>query len=67
MIEHFQFVLDNYKNGEKKVNSSSTLYDELINKIPQELNNLLQRNDFKIKASMENGNKAEIRWGCYNE
>lgn len=62
MIEHFQYVLDNYNNGEKKVNSSSKLYDELINKIPQELNQLLQRNDFKIKASMGNGNKAEIPW-----
>ena len=58
MIEHFQYVLDNYNNGEKKVNSSSKLYDKLINKIPQELNQLLQRNDFKIKASMGNGNKA---------
>lgn len=62
MIEHFQYVLDNYNNGEKKVNSSSKLYDELINKIPQELNQLLGRNDFKIKASMGNGNKAEIPW-----
>lgn len=52
MVEHFQYVLDNYDNGEKKVNSSSKLYDELINKIPQELNQLLQRNDFKIKAFM---------------
>ncbi len=49
MVEHFQYVLDNYDNGEKKVNSSSKLYDELINKIPLELNKLLQRNDFKIK------------------
>ena len=30
MVEHFQYVLDNYDNGEKKVNSSSKLYDELI-------------------------------------
>ena len=49
MVEYFQYVLDNYDNGEKKVNSSSKLYDELINKITQELNQLLQRNDFKIK------------------
>lgn len=62
MIEHFQYVLDNYNNGEKKVNGASKLYDELINKIPQELNNILSRNDFKIKASMGNGNKAEIPW-----
>ena len=32
MVEYFQYVLDNYDNGEKKVNSSSKLYDELINK-----------------------------------
>lgn len=62
MIDHFQYVLDNYNNGDKKVNSSSMLYDELINKIPLELNGLLKRNDFKIKASMGNGNKAVIPW-----
>ena len=62
MIEHFQYVLDNYNNGDKKVNSSSILYDELIKKIPQELNDLLKRSDFKIKSSMGNGNKAEIPW-----
>ena len=62
MVEHFQYVLDNYNNGEKKVSSTSKLYDELINKIPYELNQLLKRNDFKIKASMGNGNKAEIPW-----
>lgn len=62
MVEHFQYVLDNYNNDDKKVNSSSVLYNELIKEIPQELENLLQRKDFKIKASMGNGNKAEIPW-----
>lgn len=44
MIDHFQYVLDNYNNGDKRVNSSSMLYDELINKIPLELNGLQRKN-----------------------
>ena len=62
MIKDFQYVLDYYNNGETKVDSSSELYNVLINRIPSFLKNYLKREDYKIKASMGAGNKAEYPW-----
>ncbi len=62
MVNDFQFILDNYKNGEMKVDSTTELYSKLIRVIPAELRDFLKRDDLIVKGSMGQGNKSEYPW-----
>lgn len=58
----FQQILDGYIDDSVKVDSTSIIYNTLIRQIPFELNKLLNRKDFYIKASMGQGNKTQYPW-----
>jgi len=62
--EHFQYILDNYNNGEKRVSSSSLTYQSLVNEAPSELKHALRRQDLLFKGSVGQGNKTEYPWLC---
>lgn len=62
MYELFQYVLENYDDGTKIVNSQTKLYDVLCNKIPAKLRSILKRKDFIVKGSMGQGNKNTYPW-----
>ena len=62
MVDGSQFVLDNYIDGELKVDSSTELYSKLIRVIPSELREFLKRDDLIVKGSMGQGNKSDYPW-----
>ena len=62
MKELFQYVLDNYLDGERKVDSTTELYDCLVHQLPSALRSVIRRDDLIIKGSMGQGNKSEYPW-----
>jgi hypothetical protein len=62
MQELFQYILDHYNNGEKKVDSNSEIYKVLVKDIPKLLRNFLKRRDFLVQGSMGKGNKTNYPW-----
>lgn len=61
--DSFQFILDNYITGDKKVSNTSDLYDVLIHKIPIEVRSIFPfRKNLSFKGSMGQGNKTDYPW-----
>lgn len=62
MKTEFEFILNNYNNGSKLVDSSTMLYKILTKRLPDEIKNYLNIKNVKVKGSMGNGNKSLIPW-----
>ncbi|MFA7032729.1 MAG: DUF3578 domain-containing protein [Bacilli bacterium] len=62
--EQFQCVLENFNDGNKKVSSSSVVYDALVRQAPQLLKSEFPRKDLLFKGSVGQGNKTDYPWLC---
>ena len=62
--EHFQYILNNYNNGERTVSAASPVYDALVYQAPLFLNQEFPRKDLLFKGSVGQGNKTEYPWLC---
>lgn len=60
--EHFQNILDHYIDGEKRVSTTSPVYDSLVRTLPSFLTQQFRRQDLSAKGSMGTGNKGEFPW-----
>ena len=63
MKKLFQYVLDHYRDGTKKVDSDTKIYEILIKDIPKTIKNFLNRDeDLMVQGSMGRGNKTDYPW-----
>ena len=58
----FQNILNNYRDGSVKVAGSTELYKDLVNRLPKEIKEHLDRNDLLVKGAMGQGNKSNYPW-----
>lgn len=63
MKDTIEYIFDNYLlSSSNKVDSQSTIYDEIIRQLPNELRKSVSNDIFSIKGSMGQGNKTSYPW-----
>lgn len=58
----FQNILDDYRDGSIRVDSSTDIYQDLVRKLPKEIREFLNRGDLLVKGAMGQGNKSSYPW-----
>jgi len=65
MKKEFDLLLSKFANdASRSVDSKKDYYQAFVNDVPKSLYKLFDREKYLIKASIGNGNKAEIPWLC---
>lgn len=63
MKESFEYIMANYIKEDKKVDSSSMVYQRLCKVLPSEIREIIHnQKDYSVKGSMGQGNKADYPW-----
>lgn len=58
----FQNILDDYRDGSVRVDSLTDIYRDLVNRLPKEIREFLDRGDLLVKGAMGQGNKSSYPW-----
>ena len=63
MKKEFEEILKGYIDGSNVVNSNISYFQPLIHDLPEEISSIAG-NDYKVKGSAGQGNKADYPWIC---
>ena len=62
MNKLFKYILENYIDGNEKVDSSTELYKVLTKTLPNKIGYTIEISDLIVKGSMGQGNKTQYPW-----
>lgn len=60
--EVFDYILNNYITNEKRVDSTSALFEVINQKIPNAIKQVISNSQYKIYGSIGRGNKTKYPW-----